>query len=84
MNQLCLGVAQLVLQSTTWADPIGQLLHLFGQNPVHWWPLLEILSFIPEEVHSRKLQLGDNRRNQITHQLEGVAQTILSFIKQVS
>jgi len=74
----------MVLQSTSWADPYGQLLHLFGQDGRHWWPLLEIFSFIPEEVYSRKLHLGDNRRKQILNQLKEVAPTILAFIKQVS
>jgi hypothetical protein len=73
----------LVLQATNWADPIGQLLHSLGPDINCWWPLLEILMFIPEEAYSRKLHLGENRRHQIMQQLETVAHAVLDFLKQV-
>lgn len=82
MTQLCLAVTHLILQAASWADPIGHLLNTFGADPSHWWPILEILTLLPEEVHSRKLQLGENRRHQVTNQLESVAITVLTFLKQ--
>lgn len=82
VTQLCLAVTHLVLQSNTWADPIGHLLNTFGADPTHWWPVLEILTLLPEEVHSRKIQLGENRRHQVTNQLESTSPTILAFLKQ--
>jgi transportin-3 len=82
VTQLCLAVTHLILQASSWADPISQLLGSFGSDASHWWPVLEILTLLPEEVHSRKLQLGENRRHQVTHQLETVAPTVLSFLKE--
>jgi len=77
-------VADLILQMSTWADPIGHLLTAFGSNSKHWWPVLEILRLLPEEVHSRKLKLGDNRRNQLISSLENASPTVLNFLRQVS
>jgi transportin-3 len=82
VTQLCLAVTHLILQAGSWADPIGHLLNTFGTDPSHWWPILEILTLLPEEVHSRKLQLGENRRHQVVHQLEVVAPAIVAFLKQ--
>ncbi|CAG7827981.1 unnamed protein product [Allacma fusca] len=82
VTQLSIAVADLVLQMSTWADPIGHLLNVFGSDSKHWWPLLEILKLLPEEVHSRKLRLGDNRRNQLINSLESASPLILSFLRQ--
>ncbi len=53
MTQLCLAVTHLILQASSWADPIGHLLNTFGADASHWWPILEVLTLLPEEVHSR-------------------------------
>ncbi|ODM90983.1 Transportin-3 [Orchesella cincta] len=82
VTQLCLAVAHLILQASTWADPISHLLGTFGSDPSHWWPVVEILTLLPEEVHSRKLHLGENRRHQVNAQLESASPNVLNFLRQ--
>lgn len=82
VTQLCLAVAHLILQASSWADPISHLLGTLGADPSHWWPVVEILTLLPEEVHSRKLHLGENRRHQVIAQLESASPTVLNFFRQ--
>lgn len=82
VTQLCLAVAHLILQASSWADPISHLLGSLGMDASHWWPVIEILTLLPEEVHSRKLHLGENRRHQVTSHLESASPIVLSFLRQ--
>ncbi|KAI0229583.1 Transportin-3 [Lamellibrachia satsuma] len=68
-TQLCLAVADLSLQMATWKDPVPELIQKFGQNPQQWNFLLELLTVLPEEINSRSLRLGANRRAEITEEL---------------
>jgi transportin-3 len=45
MFQLCLTLADLALQMTTWQTPIDDLIAKYGQQNI--WPLLEILTVLP-------------------------------------
>ena len=44
------------------------------------WPLLEILIVLPEEVNSRHLRLGENRREDMTTELRQGAQIVTDFL----
>ncbi|PNF38379.1 Transportin-3 [Cryptotermes secundus] len=79
VTQLCLALADLALQMSTWQKPVVDLIGKFGQTNV--WPLLEILTVLPEEVNSRLLRLGANRRQEIMQELSSTAPTITEFLK---
>ena len=44
------------------------------------WPLLEILIVLPEEVSSRHLRLGANRREDMTRELRQGARIVTDFL----
>jgi transportin-3 len=78
MFQLCLALADLALQMSTWQKPVLYLIGKFGHTNV--WPLLEVLTVLPEEVNSRLLRLGANRRLEIMQELGSTAPTITEFL----
>lgn len=78
MFQLCLALADLALQMSTWQKPVVDLIGEFGQ--VNVWPLLEILTVLPEEVNSWLLRLGANRRLEIMQELGSTAPTVTEFL----
>ena len=45
------------------------------------WVLLEVLVVLPEEISSRHLRLGANRRNEITEELKQSAPDVIEFLK---
>lgn len=71
-------MADLALQMTAWQTPIDDLITKFGQQNV--WPLLEILTVLPEEVNSRSLRLGANRRNEVIQELSSHSKIVLEFL----
>ncbi|XP_055375731.1 transportin-3 [Condylostylus longicornis] len=80
VTQLCLAIADLALLMSSWKDPVISLIETLSQRPDSIWPLLEILTLIPEEIDSRYLRLGSNRRAEIHKTLEGSAQTVMNFL----
>ena len=60
-TQLCLALADLVLQIPTWHGAPQELIANFGNSDGHLTALLEMLLVLPEEVNSRSLRLGANR-----------------------
>jgi len=54
--QLCLALADLALQMSSWQKPVVDLINRFGACSVNLWPLLEIMTVLPEEVNSRSLR----------------------------
>lgn len=66
-TQLCVALADLALHMASWSDPIGDLITQFGpeSSKPNLVPLLEVLIALPEELHSRQLRLGLNRRKQL-------------------
>ncbi|TFX17709.1 hypothetical protein DEO08_26455, partial [Escherichia coli] len=54
--QLCLALADLVLQMSSWQKPVVDLINKFGTSTANLWPLLEILTVLPEEANSRSLR----------------------------
>ncbi|XP_059471505.1 transportin-3 [Neocloeon triangulifer] len=79
VTQLCLAMADLALQMNSWHNPIEDLIHKYSQTNV--WPLLEILTVLPEEVNSRLLRLGANRRNEVTQELASHSKIVLEYLK---
>lgn len=80
VTQLCLAVSDLALVMSAWQNPVLNLIEQFSHNPDSLWPLLEILSLIPEEINSRYLRLGANRRQEINKQLERNSGTVFEFL----
>lgn len=54
VTQLSLALADLALQMTTWKRPVIDLINRFSQN--HLWPLLEIMTVLPEELEARTVR----------------------------
>lgn len=70
VTQLCLALADLALLMSSWPDPVHDLIAKLSSNPNTLWPLIVIVRLIPEEINSRHLRLGANRRDVIQKQLE--------------
>ncbi|XP_023297905.2 transportin-3 [Lucilia cuprina] len=80
VTQLCLAVADLALLMSSWKQPVVDLLDMLSPQPQSVWPLLEILTLIPEEIDSRYLRLGANRREEIHKQLDAAAPKVMEFL----
>ncbi|KAH8376949.1 hypothetical protein KR093_002325 [Drosophila rubida] len=80
VTQLSLAVADLALLMATWQEPISDLLKALSPHPAAIWPLLEVLKVLPEEIDSRFLRLGANRREQVHKQLDASADCVLEFL----
>lgn len=76
--QLCLALADLALQMPTWQKPVLDLISRF--NVSNKFPLLEVLTVLPEEVNSRTLKVGANRRHQVLQELTACVPTFTSFL----
>lgn len=79
VTQLCLALADLALQMCLWSSPITDLVEKFSATNV--WALLEIMTVIPEEVMSRSLRLGANRRNEIKQYLMTNSGIVCEFLR---
>lgn len=80
ITQLCLALADLALQMATWTNAVTELITRFGDNIHHVPPLLEILTVMPEEVNSRSLRLGANRRTEIHDNFNDAAPLVLQLL----
>ncbi|XP_046572522.1 transportin-3-like [Haliotis rubra] len=69
VTQLSLALADLALEMATWKDAVSDLIQKFGSNMQQLPFLLEVLTVMPEEINSRSLRLGANRRTEITEEL---------------
>ncbi|XP_015607153.1 transportin-3 isoform X2 [Cephus cinctus] len=81
VTQLCVALADLTLQMSSWQKPVVDLINRFGSNTSSLWPLLEVMIVLPEEVNARSLRLGANRRQQILMDLTASAETVMEFLK---
>ncbi|KAG8222278.1 hypothetical protein J437_LFUL003259 [Ladona fulva] len=79
VTQLCLALADLALLMAQWQKPLEDLIKRFGQSNL--WPLLEILTVLPEEVNSRSLRLGANRRNDVMGELKSSSKMVSECLK---
>lgn len=80
VTQLSLALADLVLLMSSWQNPIIELIEKLSGNPNSLWPLISIITLIPEEINSRLLRLGDNRRSEIHKQLEANSKTVTDLL----
>ena len=63
VTKLCEALADLVLLMPEWTSALSDI--MAALSPGHTAPLLELLLLLPEEVDSRHLRLGANRRQQV-------------------
>ncbi|KAK7492007.1 hypothetical protein BaRGS_00016671 [Batillaria attramentaria] len=80
VTQLSLALADLALQMSTWKNAVGDLIQRFGNNLQQLPFLLEVLTVLPEEVNSRSLRLGANRRAEILDELTAACPVILQLL----
>jgi transportin-3 len=80
-KQLCLALANLILLMGSWSKPIDSIIEKFSTKTDSLQPLLLILTFIPEEIDSRSLRLGENRRKQILSELDASSPLLLNFLQ---
>lgn len=79
VTQLCLALADLILQMPEWKDAVPELMARYATNRP--FALLQVLVVLPEEVNSRTLRLGANRREVITEQLTASAHMVAEFLR---
>lgn len=79
VTQLSLALADLVLQMPSWQRATLDLINRFSQS--HLWPLLEVLTVLPEELESRSVRLGENRRIEVLEDFKLCAPTVNEFLK---
>lgn len=80
VTQLCLALADLALLMQRWENPVRDLIERLSSNENSLWPLINIIQFLPEEINSRNLRLGENRRDEIHTQLESNSKWVLGLL----
>ncbi|XP_064490151.1 transportin-3-like [Ornithodoros turicata] len=80
VTQLSLAMADLALQMATWKTPVVDLISRFGSSTVHLPVLLEVLTVLPEEVNSRSMRLGANRRNEVIESFTQVSLQVIHLL----
>ena len=79
LTQLSLALADLVLLMTEWQGAVSDIINrLKSTKPA---VLLEVLVVLPEEVSSRHLRLGSNRRTEITNELKLNSAQVNDFLR---
>lgn len=79
LTQLSLALADLVLLMPEWKGAVNDILTRL--KPSKPWVLLEVLVVLPEEISSRHLRLGANRRNEIVQELKHNSPQVNDFLK---
>lgn len=80
VTQLCLALADLALLMSRWENPVRDLIERLSGNENSLWPLINIITYLPEEVNSRHLRLGANRREEIQKQFESNSNWVLGLL----
>lgn len=82
VTQLCVALADLALHMSSWQDPIGDLIAQLGPSSAtpNLVPLMEVLIALPEELHSRQLRLGLNRRKQLDDYFRSKVPSIVELL----
>ncbi|ETN66595.1 transportin [Anopheles darlingi] len=80
VTQLSLALADLALLMSSWNKPVATLLERFSSNINMMYALIELLTLIPEEVNSRHLRLGANRRKEILIDLEADSTLVSEYL----
>ncbi|XP_077999883.1 transportin-3-like [Glandiceps talaboti] len=80
MTQLCLALSDLALQMVLWKNASKDMMQRFGNDPKYLPFLLEVLTVMPEEVNSRTLRLGANRRQELTQDFSQSVTMMISLL----
>uniref|UniRef100_A0A1Q3F9Q7 Transportin-3 n=1 Tax=Culex tarsalis TaxID=7177 RepID=A0A1Q3F9Q7_CULTA len=80
VTQLSLALADLALLMSSWRKPVATLLERFSSNPHMMNAVIELLTLIPEEINSRYLRLGANRRKDVLTELETDASLVGEYL----
>uniref|UniRef100_T1JHK8 Transportin-3 n=1 Tax=Strigamia maritima TaxID=126957 RepID=T1JHK8_STRMM len=80
LTQLCLALADLALQMASWKMSTRDLIEKMSTNAQLIPALLEIITVLPEEVSSRSLRLGANRREEVMEEFHRVAPNVLQLL----
>ncbi|KAM4747695.1 transportin-3 isoform 1-T1 [Rhinophrynus dorsalis] len=80
VTQLALAIADLALQMASWKGCVQTLVESYSNDVTSLPFLLEILTVLPEEVHSRSLRIGANRRAEIIEDLAYYSSTVVSLL----
>ena len=81
ITQLCLAIADLILLMPEWSTALSELISAL--STINTIPLLEVVLLLPEEVDSRHLRLGANRRQQVKEMLASSSPHITQFLASV-
>ncbi|XP_029646320.1 transportin-3 [Octopus sinensis] len=80
VTQLSLAVADLALQMGTWKRAVVDLIERYGQNAQQLPFLLEVLTVLPEEIGSKALRLGANRRMEVSYDLLKTSPVVVQLL----
>lgn len=80
-TQLALAVCDLALQMPQWKVPALTFIEKYSKDIQALPYLLEILTVLPEEVNSRHLRLGANRRANIIEDMENSAPMVIEVVQ---
>ncbi|XP_036373459.1 transportin-3-like [Megalops cyprinoides] len=80
VTQLALAIADLALQMASWKGCVHTLIEKYSSEVSSMLVLVEILTVLPEEVHSRSLRIGANRRAEIIQDLACYSNMVVSLL----
>lgn len=80
VTQLALAISDLALQMVSWKGSTYTLIQKYSDDTSSLPFLLEILTVLPEEVHSRSLRIGANRRTEIIDELSSHSNSVVSLL----
>nr|XP_061809307.1 transportin-3 isoform X3 [Nerophis lumbriciformis] len=80
VTQLALAIADLALQMASWKGCVHTLIEKYNGDIGSMPFLMEILTVLPEEVHSRSLRIGANRRTEIIEDLAYYSSTVVTLL----
>ncbi|XP_019753175.1 transportin-3 isoform X3 [Hippocampus comes] len=80
VTQLALAIADLALQMASWKGCVHTLIEKYNGDVGSMPFLIEILTVLPEEVHSRSLRIGANRRTEIIEDLAYYSSTVVTLL----
>uniref|UniRef100_A0A8C7R6W5 Transportin-3 n=1 Tax=Oncorhynchus mykiss TaxID=8022 RepID=A0A8C7R6W5_ONCMY len=80
VTQLALAIADLALQMASWKGCVHTLIEKYSNDVSSMTFLIEILTVLPEEVHSRSLRIGANRRTEIIEDLAYYSSTVVTLL----
>ncbi|XP_066257134.1 transportin-3 [Euwallacea similis] len=78
-TQLCIALSDLILQMQSWSRAPLDLINRFS-NRSYLWPLVEVLTVLPEELESKAVRLGENRRLEVLDDLKQCSPMVLEFL----